>query len=509
MLSFVDLFCGCGGASVGLIRAGMRHVAAYDIDHDALASYLLLAGHQATECDIADVDVASVVQGADVVWVSAPCQEISRARGKVEKDSDGIRLFVSVMRQLVPLDCWIVVENSQNLATFQQMDDIYDLIMRHRRMYFGNGTIQKYVLDCSKYGVPQKRVRLFWAIPPTGCLPLSFRDPKVEKSSFKALQATHDPDPERMTLTVGERINAQFLPKNSWEDLPKTVLASHRAWLKDGRYMHPEEDRRLTVGENMILQCLPLKKICGNLRSRYRQVGNAVPPPMAEMIGRKIIEATKGKSMKTGREAKNMMSKLQGDVTLYEPGENCATFVSIRQPDTYVAIIKPKNAKVANKVPDALKAAALARLQPTAAKPTAREQFENALAQAASARRPEIVHRRESDLRQVGNPFFSRQGRKRQQSYSRGETAICTFYHMNGTLVKKDVLKKLSKAFDRTTGSISCKNSNLKAHDPKSPAKGATHGSKLDKEFVKMYLKDRPKFRRELNKGLSEYRITL
>ena len=65
---------------------------------------------------------------------------------------------------------------------------------------------------------------------------------------------------------------------------------------KQGRVLHPEDDRVVSVRECARSQGFRDSfKFCGNIRSKHRQIGNAVPPPMAEALGREIMKCLKAK----------------------------------------------------------------------------------------------------------------------------------------------------------------------------------------------------------------------
>ena len=74
-------------------------------------------------------------------------------------------------------------------------------------------------------------------------------------------------------------------------DRPSPTIVAHLA--KDGyMFIHPWKDRTISVREAARIQAFPDDfEFTGAMSSQYRQVGNAVPPVLAEAIGRKVIEA--------------------------------------------------------------------------------------------------------------------------------------------------------------------------------------------------------------------------
>jgi DNA (cytosine-5)-methyltransferase 1 len=75
-----------------------------------------------------------------------------------------------------------------------------------------------------------------------------------------------------------------------WEGTFNTIVT--RPYPYWGRFIHPEQDRVLSVRECARAQSLPDKMaFSGSLKSKYLQVGNAVPPLLARAIGRQIMRA--------------------------------------------------------------------------------------------------------------------------------------------------------------------------------------------------------------------------
>uniref|UniRef100_A0A0A9F2D1 DNA (cytosine-5-)-methyltransferase n=1 Tax=Arundo donax TaxID=35708 RepID=A0A0A9F2D1_ARUDO len=65
---------------------------------------------------------------------------------------------------------------------------------------------------------------------------------------------------------------------------------------KVGMCFHPEQDRIITVRECARSQGFPDSyHFAGNIQCKHRQIGNAVPPPLAFALGRKLKEAIDGK----------------------------------------------------------------------------------------------------------------------------------------------------------------------------------------------------------------------
>ena len=74
----------------------------------------------------------------------------------------------------------------------------------------------------------------------------------------------------------------------SW-DRPSNTLTTGCTNPSKGRFSHPEQDRALTPREAAALQGFPLDFVFHG-KCWATQIGNAVPPPLAEAIARKLFE---------------------------------------------------------------------------------------------------------------------------------------------------------------------------------------------------------------------------
>ena len=75
-------------------------------------------------------------------------------------------------------------------------------------------------------------------------------------------------------------------------DRPAVTITRECAHVGNGRFVHPEQDRLLSVREMAILQGFPEDyAFAGNMRSRYNQIGDAVPPLIAQQLAALIREA--------------------------------------------------------------------------------------------------------------------------------------------------------------------------------------------------------------------------
>lgn len=79
-------------------------------------------------------------------------------------------------------------------------------------------------------------------------------------------------------------------------DKPANTITTKFFSVSNGRFVHPEEDRALSLREGATLQSFPLdyKFRANSIAAIARQIGNAVPPAYARQIGLAIVENNNG-----------------------------------------------------------------------------------------------------------------------------------------------------------------------------------------------------------------------
>lgn len=153
----VDLFCGCGGLSLGFELAGFDIVAAFDGWPSAVTCYNANFDHDAHELDLNDVDnaVNEIQQYAPTIIIGGPpCQEFSNAGRRQEGDKADLTIrYAEIITHIMPQ--YFVMENvprARNSSAYAAAKALYE---EH-----GYG-LTEVVLDASRCGVPQKRNRFF------------------------------------------------------------------------------------------------------------------------------------------------------------------------------------------------------------------------------------------------------------------------------------------------------------------------------------------------------------
>jgi len=327
----VDLFCGCGGLTVGLKRSGFRVLGAVDIDSLSLETYK--ANHPEVltwEVDIRKLNAFIMMRALglrrgelDLLAGCPPCQGFSTirtlngARRVEDPRNDLLFEFQRFVEELRPRA--VMLENVPGLAKDRRFDEFCRFM--ETLGYLGEPRI----LNASAYGVPQRRRRLIY-LAGFGC-PIPFANPKRKKKTVrdaigrlpeagKSGDPLHDL-PEHRTPRIMELIAR--IPKDGGgrTDLPEEdQLECHRrcngfkdvygrmAWDEPaptitsgcfnpskGRFLHPVEDRAITVREAALLQGFPRwYKFPGihNKSAIAWMIGNALPPPFVAAHARNI-----------------------------------------------------------------------------------------------------------------------------------------------------------------------------------------------------------------------------
>ena len=80
-----------------------------------------------------------------------------------------------------------------------------------------------------------------------------------------------------------------------WDDVSPTITARFDSFTR-GKFGHPDQPRSISIREGALLQTFPIDfEFVGNKVDVARQIGNAVPPVLAEIIGKSIIQSYEGR----------------------------------------------------------------------------------------------------------------------------------------------------------------------------------------------------------------------
>jgi DNA (cytosine-5)-methyltransferase 1 len=312
-MKIVSLFSGCGGMDLGFIKAGMKVVWANDLYQDAAETYKKNIGDHIVVKSIADIPSEDIPE-CDGVIGGFPCQGFSLANTSRHVDDTRnflYREFVRVIRDKAPK--FFIAENVKGILSLGK-GEIFKRIITD----FGEcGYEVKYHLfNAADYGVPQKRERvIIFGIkrglrfthehfPPK---PTHSKDPKGRMKKWvsigNALSGLPEPgmeDPRKLPNHTGTKykiINNGYLGHRLIDPGQPSPTITARGDERGGVVIihHPNNQRRLTVREAAIVQSFPKGYYFkGNNTSGYRQIGNAVPPRLAEAVANSVLKCLKG-----------------------------------------------------------------------------------------------------------------------------------------------------------------------------------------------------------------------
>lgn len=329
----IDLFSGCGGLTTGLEEAGFSLLLSAEIRAEARQTYHANHPRIKVSTDVKLIDGEKVLKAfklkpgqLDLLAACPPCQGFSsiRTRNKdVASDERNDLIFeVSRLAQIILPKC-ILIENVPRLLT----DNRLELFMTSLKQlgYVG----EPKVVDAQDYGVPQRRKRMILILsrvgaidvaPPSGRRktvrdaignlpnPDSNRSKPLHKmrqrlsdlvlERISCIKRNRSELPARLVLPCHRRYNGGFRDvygRMDWDKVSPTITRSSHNPSK-GRFVHPEQNRGLTLYEALLLQGFPKnykfpKDIgIGKIAS---MIGEAVPPPLAKAQAEHILKNLK------------------------------------------------------------------------------------------------------------------------------------------------------------------------------------------------------------------------
>jgi len=337
----IDLFCGAGGLTRGLLDAGVSVAAGYDNDELCRFPYEHnnpgVTFHDQSITEVTARDLARhYPKGHTRILVGcAPCQTFSKYTQGLKNHRDPkwtlLRDFGRLVRALKP-DI-VSMENVPELQRYKIFHDFLS-ILANEGFHFTDDP-KKWVVYCPGYGVPQHRRRLVIVasrlgpielIPPTH-RPNEYRKVADVLRTLPPLRAGEvcATDPLHRSSTLSAR-NLQRIrvskPGGTWRDWPRNLRADcHKEksgktypsvygrmeWSEpsptittqfygfgNGRFGHPEQNRGISLREGALLQSFPKRYqfIEPNAEFRFKRVGkmigNAMPVRLGVAIGKTI-----------------------------------------------------------------------------------------------------------------------------------------------------------------------------------------------------------------------------
>ncbi len=315
-ISVVDLFCGCGGYSLGFIQAGCKISLAVDIDPNALNTY---QNNNQNVCvlntDIKNLHSEEILtkigKKPDMVIASPPCESYTNANRYRKKDPF-MRLYDDPMGQLVLHAIRIISDLEPKIFVMENVPQVAEGILKECLIYeferMGISKVYFNKLRAEDHGTPSKRARLF----------ISNLKLQIKRSSYMGdlnlldmIQDLPDPgsiheyknheltpisikkDKKIRNLRRGSSLifyrSAQNTMNTNWKKLQGNEICP--TIIGHSRYIHPREKRLLTVREHARLMGYPDDyEFFGGISNQYNQIGESVPVPLSNAIANYCLE---------------------------------------------------------------------------------------------------------------------------------------------------------------------------------------------------------------------------
>uniref|UniRef100_UPI00404A8841 DNA cytosine methyltransferase n=1 Tax=Fulvivirga sp. TaxID=1931237 RepID=UPI00404A8841 len=339
----VDFFCGGGGMSYGMQLAGIKVLAGIDFESSCKKTYEAnILGAKFMQEDVFDLEEQKLEKELDLkinddsllLIGCSPCQfwsVINTDKTKSQKSKNLLVEFERFVKYFNP--GYVVVENVPGVLRKKEESGLAAFI---EWLELTNYKVHFEVHNTSDYGVPQNRMRFTLVANRIGkqsIFPVKDNTAKITvrevlglNNGFAQIPAGHKDESELMHSTSnveektlerlkkirkdgGNRLdfaddpNLQlpcFIGKDDsfkdtfgrlWWDRPSPTITTKFYSVSNGRFVHPEENRALSIREGATLQSFPKDyKFYGTSHASIaRLIGNAVPPEYAKRIGQAII----------------------------------------------------------------------------------------------------------------------------------------------------------------------------------------------------------------------------
>lgn len=337
MIEAVDLFCGAGGLTAGLQKAGIKVKAGYDIEEACRYPFEFNNNASFVNKDVSLVSGTEIMQwyhqkAIRLLAGCAPCQPFSKYNQGKDTSRDKkwplLYSFARLIQETKPE--LITMENVPEVVKHQVYHDFVEELKSLGYFVWAN------TIKCVDYGLPQQRKRHVLLASSLG--KISMIEPTHTPENWVTVQdviyhlpkigagQTCPTDRLHRAMALSE-INLKRIQASkqggTWRDWPEELrTACHRkasgatysavygrmSWDKpsptmttlcygygNGRFGHPEQDRAISLREAAIFQAFPENyQFCPqdqqiNLNTVGKMIGNAVPVTLGDIIGKSFI----------------------------------------------------------------------------------------------------------------------------------------------------------------------------------------------------------------------------
>lgn len=344
-ISAIDLFCGAGGLTHGLLKSKINVVAGFDIEEVCRYPYEKnnkeARFYNKDVSELTGQELASLYPEGHLRLLAgcAPCQPFSTySQGRdVQNDKKWPLLysFARLIRETTPE--FVTMENVPDVTKH----DVYHDFVRELEGLGYNVWARK--IFCPDYGIPQARNRHVLLASRIGAIemispvkkPKNYKTVRAAIEKLPAINAgeSHPKDPLHISAGLSSK-NLQRIKVSkeggSWRDWPEELIAdchkkesgrtysgvyARMRWDEpsptmttqcfgygNGRFGHPEQNRAISLREAAILQTFPKgykfvdKKEKVQISTIGKMIGNAVPVDLGKMIGKSITKSIENNS---------------------------------------------------------------------------------------------------------------------------------------------------------------------------------------------------------------------
>ena len=293
----ISLFAGAGGLDIGFENAGFKVIWANDFDADSCKTHENWSNAKVVCGDIAKID-ASNIPDADIILGGFPCQGFSLSGPRKIDDSRNVlyKHYVRIVKAKRPL--MFVGENVKGLLTMGGGSIIEAIVAEFEDCGYD---VYYKLLNAKNYGVPEDRERVIIVgfRKDLGMTTFEYPAPRPYQLSMRdVLVNLPEPKPEEI---CNAPYSSRYMSRNrkrQWDEVSYTIPAMAKQvtlWPGSPDMHKIDKDlwefgkggitRRFSWREAAAIQTFPRDiEFHGDLTSKYKQIGNAVPVKLAETI---------------------------------------------------------------------------------------------------------------------------------------------------------------------------------------------------------------------------------
>lgn len=288
----VDLFCGCGGMTLGMEKAGYNVLAGFDIWKPAIDVYKANFKHPVIQLDLSDVK-SSVKEiskySPDIIVGGPPCQDFSTAG---HQDESRGRAILSVCYSEIICSIKPRFFIMENVAAIHNTKSFKLAINNFRKAGYG---LTMKTLDASLCGVPQIRKRMF-VIGEINSVD-DFLKEEIEKNLSDKPMSIYDYLGNSLGIEHYFRVPTNYNRRAVYSIYePSMTIRGVDRPIPSGYKGHPLDSapvnttRNLTPKERSYIQTFPKEfNFFGGKSDMNTMIGNAVPVNLAKYVGESLL----------------------------------------------------------------------------------------------------------------------------------------------------------------------------------------------------------------------------